>query len=647
MFRYSKRTWRTAASGSTSRPLARRRRCSTWMATLGVVVVGASLALMPSPARADVAPATELSSAVVSASQVRSASEAVAAEDLRLRKILRTRHRVAHVKGGTLAQVPNSPTYTLASPTGDTLVLTPSSTTYTLADLLALAPRKFLRMKDGAYLFSEHIAVMTGATLRLSAPGGLTVRLASGSGNFVSIVSLGGTLELLGQKNAHLKLTSWDVDAGAPDTSTYGGRAYVRTIDGQFTADYVDASALGFWSGRTGGLALTGTAVPPPPPLVRVGSSGSDFWGLFTLGDVVRQAAATLQPGPRGPNPKDNVPAPALVYDRITNTSITGDAYGLFISGTNGVSISDTKVRDSLISGVVLHHYVTGGVLSRTSSDDNAGNGFLVDRASTGITLNQTTANGNAISGFMVSGVPEAKGPSVAGASTDSYGNNVISNSTASGNGRYGIHIIGGTTIGVQNNRVTGTDMGIVVSGSAQGVSIAGNEIVNVRRQGIALVDGVSLSSVTDNSVDQAGTGVYVRNSVAQVYANTIQRAQTHGVSLVGQVAGTDVVGNVLAGTGASALDFARSSGAVTSGGNQVGGWHKYTDPWYFWFKKLIQPLTFLWVMIGLLIALSFVRSHKEVLIVHPYAHQMPPLPATAASPTMIDSNRQLSKSSS
>jgi len=181
---------------------------------------------------------------------------------------------------------------------------------------------------------------------------------------------------------------------------------------------------------------------------------------------------------------------------------MTGNAFGLFISGTNGISVSDTNVRDSLISGVVLHRNVTNGVLSRVSSDNSAGDGFLVDRASTAITLNQTTANDNVLSGFMLSGVSEANGPSVAGPSTDSYGTNMISNSAASGNGRYGIHVVGGTNIGVHNNRVTDTDMGIVVSGSAQGVSIIGNEIVNTGRKGIALVDGVSGSTVADNLVN-------------------------------------------------------------------------------------------------------------------------------------------------
>ena len=644
-------------------------RQSPYLAALGVIVTGViftggSLGLMAPPAHADMAAAPHLAYPLVSASQVHGAAsqvhgaaDVVAAEDLRLGEIQRNGPGLARTPGGTLVGSSSPNTYTQDNAAGDTLVLTARPTAYVLADLLSVAPRAFTRMKDGSYLFSEHLAVMTGATLRLSAPGGLTVRLASGPRGFASIVALGGRLELVGRKDAPVSLSSWDVDAGAPDTATYDGRAYLRTIDGTMTADHVDASALGFWSGRTGGLALTGSALAQPGVPAhsgRSGTSGSDSWGLFTVGDAKKPAAGTRQPGPAGPNLKRNVPAPALVSYRITNTSITGNAFGLFISGTSGISVSDTTVKDSLFAGVVLHRYVTKGVLSRTSSNNNAGDGFLVDRATTGITLNQASADDNAGSGFIVSGVPEADGPSVAGESTSSYGNNVISNSTANGNGRYGMHIVGGATVRVHNNRVTDSDVGIAVTGPAEGVSIIDNEIADAPRQGIALVDGVRLSTVTGNSVDGTGTGIYLRDSAGQVNGNTIQRAAAHGVSLVGQVAGSDVAGNVLAGSGASALDVARSSGAVASSGNQVGGWHKYTSPGYFWFNKMLQPLTLLWVMIAMLLLLSLARNRlslaharKEDLVVHPYTHQITPQFPTDGGSTTLEPTGEPSRSSS
>lgn len=606
MFRHSCITRKAAGGGGKSRTAARHltRRRSTCAAALTVMVTGAGLALMAAPAHAD--NQSTSNAALVSSVQANEAPEAVAAEDLRLTKIQRD-------------------PYSLAGAARDTLVLAPRSSAYTLADLQLMAPNKLAKQNDGSYLLSEHIAVMPGATLRLSEPGGLTLRLASGPGGFVSIVSLGGNLELIGEKGAPVKLSSWDVDADAPDEETGDGRAYLRAIDGRFTGDYVAASNLGFWSGRTGGFALTGTALPKPATPKPIGWDGGDVLKQFFLDEGSQESAGPLPPAQRGPNLESTVPAPSHVSNSITHTSITGNAFGLFISGTDGISIRNSMVRDSLISGVVLHRYVTNGVLSRISSNNNAGHGFLLDRATSGITVDQATANNNASSGFTVSGTPEADGPSLAGASTIGYGDNMISNSTAKANGKYGVHILGGGPVGVQNNRVTDTDMGIMVTGPAQRISIVGNEIVNVRRHGIALVDGVSRSTVTDNTVDGSSTGVYLRGSVGQVNGNTVQRAETHGVALVGHVAGSDVVGNVLAGSGASALDSSRSSGAgavAFGGGNDVHRWDQESG-FYFWFQKLFHPMTIIWGMVALLLIVSAIRSRKNGLIVHPYAHQM------------------------
>ena len=49
-------------------------------------------------------------------------------------------------------------------------------------------------MSDGSFLLSEHVLVLAGAALRLSEPGGLTLRLASSPEGFATIVSFGGEL---------------------------------------------------------------------------------------------------------------------------------------------------------------------------------------------------------------------------------------------------------------------------------------------------------------------------------------------------------------------------------------------------------------------------------------------------------------------
>lgn len=581
------------------------------------LVAGASSLLLAGPAQAAEHPSLPVAS-TVSAADAERASTAVAAEDRRLTEI-RTVSSVARWQGKNW-QTP----YRLSTSTGYTLVLTPSQTPYTVTDLLRLAPQTFLRMSDGAYLLTEHIAIMPRATLRLNQPGGMTLRLASSIKGFATIVSLGGKLELVGEQGARLEVSSWDLDAAAPDTTGSDGRAYIRAIGGQLNASYVDLSNLGFWSGRTGGLALTGTDRPNTGSISPAAGKATPTAGTpSALTDAGVAPAGQLQPGQAIPQVGFSMPLQDYVSSRIANCTIVSDAFGLFVSGANGVQIADTTVSKSSITGVVMHRFVSNGIINRTVSSQNVGDGFTLDRAATGVTITESSASYNSGNGFTLSGQALAEGPSITGSSLKTYGNNSITGSTSANNGRYGIRVVGGFNIGVQNNRVHDNDMGIVVTGPASRISVTGNDVGSTNRHGIALVDGVENTTVTGNVVDGAMTGIYLRGSSAEIKGNTVQNARSHAVSLVGEVRGTDVAFNVLAGTGASALDTMRGKGHVTSSGNRLDGWHD-TTPWYFWFKKLLHPMTALWVAIAVLASLSAFRSRRrDSAIVHPYAHQM------------------------
>lgn len=142
--------------------------------------------------------------------------------------------------------------------TGDryTLVLPERPDPYTLDDLRALAPESLVQNEDGSYLLKEDIAVMEGATLAL---GSVDLRLESSPIGFTSIIAFGGRLEITGTSDAMASITSWDSRVGAPDTETRDGRAYLRVIGGTATVTHAAVSSLGFWSGSTGGFAVTGS----------------------------------------------------------------------------------------------------------------------------------------------------------------------------------------------------------------------------------------------------------------------------------------------------------------------------------------------------------------------------------------------------
>ncbi|MER5529518.1 right-handed parallel beta-helix repeat-containing protein [Streptomyces sp. NPDC002677] len=532
--------------------------------------------------------------------------------------------------------------YRLDTDNGYTLVLTQRSNAYTIADLLKLAPQTFLRRKDGSYLLTENIYLNVGAKLKLSNPGGLTLRMASNRTGFVSIVSFGGELALQGTAQAPLTITSWDPQANKADADVRDGRAYIRTIGGQFEMTHTKLSNLGFWSGRTGGLSLTGTDRPNTGSLEDTGQihgktareraeeqGNAQDDGNSSSGDVTAMPSGELTT----PDARFSTGGLSYVSGSITHSTITGNAFGIFISSATGIEISDTTVENSLEDGVVLHRFVSSSLVQRTVAKDNGGDGFILSRATQQVRISGSTAQGNGGNGYTLSGKPLADGPSASGQAVDSYGSNSVANSVAKDNGRYGVEVLGGFDVGVQNNRIEGGDMGIVARLEADKVSITGNRLTGQNRQGISVRDGVTDATVTGNIIDGPETGVYVRDSAAEIRGNTVQDATNHGVSLVGGVDGTTVSFNVIGGVGPSALDSSRSHGGASIKENQTFAWY---DTSSFWVKvkHYASPMTLLWTGILLLILFSAVmgrrrrRGHGRIArIIHPYSDKAP-LPA-------------------
>ncbi|NJC86634.1 right-handed parallel beta-helix repeat-containing protein [Planosporangium mesophilum] len=569
----------------------------------------------------------------------------VADEDRRLIQV-RAVTAVAPAKGGANWYKP----YRLDTGSGYTLVLTQQSAEYTIADLLKLAPETFVRQNDGSYLLTENLYLNSGAKLMLSNPGGLTLRLASTSNGFVSIVSFGGKLTIQGTPQARTTITSWDPRTNKPDTDVRDGRAYIRAIGGQFSMEYAKIQSLGFWSGRTGGLSLTGTDRPntgdvdAPAHLTKDqrheakaqrladGPAKSDEDPGF--GGVLAQPSGPLVT----PDSRFTVPGLSYVSGKISQSVVTDNAFGLFVSSANGIHISDITVEKSREDGVVMHRFASSAVIERTTSRRNGGDGFVLSRATREVRISGSTAEGNAGNGFTLSGQPLAKGPSASGESTASYGSNSVSNSVVRDNGHYGIEVLGGLNVGVQNNEVVGGDMGIVARQSSDKVAITGNRLRDQRRQGIALRDGVTSATVTGNVIEGADTAIYLRDSVAEVRGNTIQKATNHGVSLIGETGRTVVSYNVIAGVGPSAVDTSRANGKLVIKENPMFAWHDTSSFWVK-FRHYASPMTMLWAAILLLILFAAVKGRRRVrgLIVHPYADKAPLGAAPARELTQPD----------
>ncbi|MFC1431102.1 right-handed parallel beta-helix repeat-containing protein [Streptacidiphilus sp. N1-3] len=550
-------------------------------------------------------------------------SAVLAAEDRRLSQ-LRSVVSVAPLHGDAW----KSP-YRLATASGYTLVLTSRKAAYTVADLLKLAPETFVRQADGSYLLLESIYVDNGAKLNLTAPGGLTLRMASNVNGFVSIVAFGGSLSMVGSVQQPLRITSWDARTAKPDTDPTDGRAYIRAIGGTFTMEHVEASDLGFWSGRTGGISLTGTDRP------NTGSTQGPTPYVSVHGKVARKdskAAQKLQKGKDAAKSTDNLgtsgvdslPAGAIatpgsqfdvgglsyVSATISDSTITGDAYGLFVSSANGVQISRTKISGSLVDGLVLYRFATQVVLEKVDSSRNQGDGFVLARAAQEIRISGSTANQNSGNGFTLNGQPLATGPSASGGPVGSYGNNTIANSTANDNGHYGVEVLGGMNINIDNNAIAGNTMGIVVRRDSQKVSLVGNILTAQQREGISIRDGNTGATVSGNIVTGAQTGIYLRDSTAEITGNTVKGAALHAVTLVGKDSGAKVSDNVLSGVGTSAVSSSRSEGSRLVGSNDTIGWHN-TTPLLTRMLRLLHPTTLVWIGVFLLIVVAGVKGRR------------------------------------
>jgi hypothetical protein len=535
--------------------------------------------------------------------------------------------RLAGAAGATTAPGTKRKPYRIRSAGLYTLVLTARKSAYTLDDLRVLAPQTFLLQRDGSYLLREHILVDTGATLALSPSKPTTIKMLSGAGGFVSIVSRGGRIRLLGSAAAPLTFTSWDDTKDAPDTEVTDGRSYILAM-GQLVVKHANFQHLGFWSGRTGGLALSSGGTR------NIGSE-------FGLEDAQAQKAGNgkrqTEVLPSGKLPDDDTSINSAVGE-VTDVRITGDAFGFFVTGASGIKLSNVTISKSLVDGLVLHRSATSADVEQVRVEKSGADGIVITRGVEGALLTQVTSTGNGRDGIVITGKALATGPSPAGSSIRQFGNNVLTASTIEDNGRTGVRIIGGTKVRLLGNSITGGMQGILIYAGAASVVVDANRVADVDGNGIQIRDATGVD-VSGNSVRQADTGLHVMDAKATIEDNTVAGADLHAITLVGNVTGTKLISNLLAGRGSSAIDQARRDGGKEPElkSNDLSGWTK-TITQDGIFSALSHPLTVIWLAVALLLAIGQirVRGQRDPLGV-PYGDG----PATNQSTALIQADQR------
>ena len=447
-----------------------------------------------------------------------------------------------------------------APPGPPTVALNARQQRYGLADLIRRGAAR--RFDPTTVDLVKSVVVMPGAVLDIEAPGTI-LRMASTAAGFTSIVGWRGGVSLAGAADKPLTITSWDPEAGGPDRVPTDGRAYIRDVGAAFALRFVRAGALGFWSGRTGGIALTGLQESP--------ASGA-----------------------------------------ISDTEISDSHYGLFTSDVDGLTVTATTFRRSELAGVLLHRGTAKVVVERSTAEVNGADGFVADRGSEAITLRQVSAVGNAGDGVRFNGAPIAEDAGPAGASNVPYRDFRLENAVVRDNRDDGVQATDTGELVIAGNQVVGHSDGIVVTGRSPGARITGNTVRGVRSAAIAVRSGPSGVVVTGNRIDGAEIGLQVRDARADVRANEVTGATSHGVSVVGGADGSTVEGNSLAGAGAGAVDVVRvtAPAVVAVGPNDVSGWHVEVSLSEYVSNAIRDhPLLPVWALVLLApLALVFVR---------------------------------------
>jgi len=456
-----------------------------------------------------------------------------------------------------------------------TLVLPQRTAPYSMSELATSAPDSVRADGNATFDIAEHLVVLAGATLHIDA--GQTVRILSESGGFSSIVSAGGTIQVDGTAQARSVIESWDTTTGSPDSTTSDGRAYVRAIGGELAITGADVRSLGFWSGATGGLSASASTAATAG-LGTVSTSGS---GTTTV---------AVTPAPSTPS-----------RVQLSDVTVDSNAYGIALDGVAKAAITGSRITGSLVDGVLVRS-APDATISATTVSNSARDGINAAYSSR-MTLSGDRITGNGRNGMTIDRRAAATGPNPNGAATTAAAGTQVTKMTLDANERYGVEILGGNGGEIRSSSVTGGLMGIVVKNHATQTEVSDNRVTGQAQHGIAVLDGSRDITVDSNRIQGAAVGLYLRNSAVAATANRVDNAALDAITLVGSLSGTRVSGNTITGTGASAIDSARSNHAHVEN-NLVDGWvaSQSLDQVL---RGVLSPLTIIWSAVLAFVALA------------------------------------------
>ena len=449
-----------------------------------------------------------------------------------------------------------------------TLILPPGAAAYTAADLVQYGALVMRPHHVG--LLIDNVFATANARLNLGWPRLRALYLDSTASGIASIVSWGGTLDFSGTASHPLTIMGWDHQLNAPAADRGGGRAYIRAVGGRMELTDARISSLGFWSGRTGGVAWTGI-------------SGRSSTG-----------------GAR-------------------SSTFTDDAYGAFIERSHNMTFSDDLFEFNQLDGLHIHRYTVDSAVTASSAVRNGGNGFVVDPASQGTIMRGDLAEHNRGDGFLIDSQPLVRGASASGNAVVPGSGTRVETAAALGNLRDGILVEGGAGTVLRADSICAPLTGIVVRTGAVGTILTGDDVRCGPRVGLEIGPNASGTVVAGNSVVGARIGMLVRNvSTLRADNNVISAATLFGITVRGSTSQVSGVDNVISGTGFRAVDARADARVPALVGTETDGWqtHVTLSPLNY---LQFHPLAALWLSVLVLLLTGALWSRRKPLPVHPY----------------------------
>jgi hypothetical protein len=451
-----------------------------------------------------------------------------------------------------------------------TLVLPAASHVYTAADLVQYGA--LLMLKHHAALLIDNVFVSTNATLKLAAPNLHVLYMDSSTDGFASIVTWSGSLEFDGTRQQPLTILGWDRVTKSIAADRGYGRSYIRAVAGKLSLYNVRVSALGFWSGRTGGVAWTGVSGTP--------STGSAIHSTFT----------------------DNT-------------------YGAFVDRGSNVKFDADLFEFNQLDGLHIHRYSVGTSVTASSAARNGGNGFLVGQATQSTLLRDDVAQNNETNGFLIDGRPLVRGASASGNAVSPGSGASIEKSAAIKNEGTGILVEGGTGTVLRSDEICSHSTGIAARFGASDLVVTGDDIRCKPRSGLSIGPSAPGTVVSGNAISGARIGILVRTSGRiEVDNNQILGATVFGISARGASSVVRGVGNTIAGTGFRAVDARADARQPALSGTITSGWqHHVSDT--VWTYLVFHPLALLWLSIVAVVLLCCLWVRRRRLPPHPHPY--------------------------